>query len=399
MAYILYTFAQIFLCIVYLMIPGGICLVLYDYIAGPASAPVAVVGIVISAVGFLLRGTAKNLRIRYRQDVEYDEFGRSKKKTYDRMSRKERELIDFQKTADMERILPSTEMKKITKKGSADPDADMNALIGLEPVKQKMREMVARMEFETGGAEQARKKRKKAEKKNRSGESGGNSMSGRHMVFYGNPGTGKTTCARIITGFLYRYGYIAENKVVEVDGNFLKAGGESTDTKTKLVVRQAFGGVLFVDEAYALMYSSDGSGEAAIATLIKEMEDNRDRFILILAGYTDEMHMLLETNPGFSSRVKEYLEFPDYSDQEMREIFEKMAEKEGFTVSSDVWPVYDERIAKERRTSSFGNARTARNVLSETLDRHSLNYVDGKIPNDMRNVICREDVSAKLKKK
>lgn len=360
---------------------------------------VTVIGLIMSIIGLIMRNPAKDLRIKYRQNVEYDEFGRSKKKTYDRMSRKEREIIDFQKTADMEMILPATEIKKITKKGAEDPQAEMDRLVGLEPVKQKMREMVARMEFETGSAENARKKRKKTEKENRKGRQKSNSMSGRHMVFCGSPGTGKTTVARIITGFLYSYGYIAENKVIEVDGNFLKAGPDATDTKTKMIVHQAYGGVLFIDEAYALMYSSDGSGATAIATLIKEMEDNRDRFILILAGYTNEMNALLDANPGFSSRIKEYLYFPDYNAQEMRDIFRVMAKSEGYDIDEGVWAPYDTRIEKERRLRSFGNARTARNVLGETIDRHSLNYVNGIVPKDRKYVLCREDVSEKIAKR
>ena len=98
--------------------------------------------------------------------------------------------------------------------------------------------------------------------------------------------THNTTIARIMAGFLYKYGYIKENKCIEIDGNFLKAGTESA-LKTELVIRAAYGGVLFIDEAYALMESGDGSGEQVIATLIKQMEDNRDKFILIIAGYTN----------------------------------------------------------------------------------------------------------------
>lgn len=224
-----------------------------------------------------------------------------------------------------------------------------------------------------------------------------NSMSGRHMVFYGSPGTGKTTVARILTGFLYEYGYIKENKCVEVDGNFLKAGGD-TALKTELVIRQSYGGVLFIDEAYSLMDAADGSGQDAVAAIIKQMEDNRDRFILIMAGYTNEMKFLLEANPGFESRIKEYLDFPDYDDEEMREIFSLMAKQQGFSVQDDAFLAFDERIAKERMLKSFGNARTARNVLDETIDRHALNFVKHNIPADAKFSICMEDISRSLKR-
>lgn len=216
-------------------------------------------------------------------------------------------------------------------------------------------------------------------------------------MFYGSPGTGKTTVARIITGFLYQYGYIKENKCIEVDGNFLKAGSD-TATKTELVIRQAFGGVLFIDEAYALLESGDGSGEQAVATLIKRMEDSRDRFILILAGYTNEMKRLLEANPGFESRIKEYLVFPDYDDMEMRQIFAHMANEQNFVVKDEAYEAFDERVLKERKLKSFGNGRTARNILDETIDRHALNFMDGRISSEDKYKICEPDISRTVKR-
>lgn len=336
---------------------------------------------VISAVaGLCLNKPMQMLRVKYRNDVEYDEFGRSKSKgKYEYLSKKERDQIDLQKTLDMERIMNSSAIKKITKPGSRTPQQDMDQMIGLLPVKHKMKEMVARMEFD-------KQKKKKGE----------NSMSGRHMVFYGSPGTGKTTVARILTGFLYQYGYIKQNKCIEVDGNFLKAGAD-TATKTELVIREAFGGVLFIDEAYALMDSGDGTGEEAIATLIKQMEDNRDRFILILAGYTNEMQRLLAQNPGFASRIKEYLDFPDYNTEEMHDIFRMMAKEQGFDVREDALVAFDARISKERQTKAFGNGRTARNILDEAIDKHALNFVEGVLSKEDRYVLCRSDISPNLK--
>ena len=332
-------------------------------------------------MGLFLNKPMQQLRVRYRNDVEYDEFGRSKRKgKYEYLSKKERDQIDLQKTLDMERIMSSSALKKITKPGSVAPQKDMEQLIGLQDVKTKMKEMVARMEFD-------KNKKKKGE----------NSMSGRHMIFYGSPGTGKTTVARILTGFLYQYGYIKQNKCIEVDGNFLKAGAD-TATKTELVIREAFGGVLFIDEAYALMDSGDGAGDEAIATLIKQMEDHRDKFILILAGYTNEMQRLLAQNPGFASRIKEYLDFPDYNQQEMRNIFKLMAEEQGFSVQDETWTVFDARINKERQINAFGNGRTARNILDESLDKHALNFVEGILTQDKRYVLCPQDINPDVKR-
>lgn len=355
---------------------------LWKYQAVPAMLP----GLGVCMIGFLLKNPVREMRIAARRSAEYDEFGLSKTKgRYEYLSKAERDQIDLQKTADMERVLNTSAMKKMTKSGSLQPDKDMQELIGLQPVKDKMEEMVARMQFE----KMTNKGKKKKEKSN--------SMSGRHMVFYGSPGTGKTTVARILTGFLYEYGYIKENKCVEVDGNFLKAGGD-TALKTELVIRQSYGGVLFIDEAYSLMDAADGSGQDAVAAIIKQMEDNRDRFILIMAGYTNEMKFLLEANPGFESRIKEYLDFPDYDDEEMREIFSLMAKQQGFSVQDDAFLAFDERIAKERMLKSFGNARTARNVLDETIDRHALNFVKHNIPADAKFSICMEDISRSLKR-
>lgn len=318
-------------------------------------------------------------------DNEYDEFGNSKKHKFENLTRAQREEMDLQKTAQMESLLSSSAVKKIVHKGSTNPEKDLNSLIGLQSVKTKISEMAARMKFE-----------KESSKKENFSQYG---MNGRHFVFYGSAGTGKTTVARIITGFLYKYGYIRENKCVEVDGSFLKAA-EMTDVKTKLVLQRAYGGVLFIDEAYALM--NGNYGDTAIATLIKEMEDNRDKFTVILAGYKNDMKNLLERNEGFKSRVKEYLEFPDYNIEEMKQIFVAMAHEQGFVVSADALSNFEIRCAKEIKLSSFGNGRTVRNILDETIDRHAVNFGKGllgdinKKNEDNKFVLCGVDVSTSV---
>lgn len=368
-----------------IIVAGGIVVILFG------SKTSLIIGGIMAVTGLMLAKPLQALRIKYRQDVEYDEFGLSKTKgKYEYLSKAERDQIDLQKTADMERVMNSSAMKKMTKKGSENPQEDMKKLIGLVPVKEKMEEMVARMQFES----MENKGNKKKKKKN---ETSGNSMSGRHMIFYGAPGTGKTTVARILTGFLYQYGYIKENKCVEVDGNFLKAGGD-TALKTELVIRQAFGGVLFIDEAYSIMDAADGSGKEAVSTLIKQMEDNRDKFILIMAGYTNEMKRLLQANPGFESRIKEYLDFPNYNEEEMKQIFKLMAGQQGFGINESAYDAFDERMSKERKLVSFGNARTVRNVLDEIIDKHAFNFVKGVIPQMSKYMICEEDISRELKR-
>ena len=314
-------------------------------------------------------------RIKLRNIVDYDEFGVSKKYgKYERMSAKEKKVIDMQKMADMERILSSSQIKKLTHKGSDSPDKDMKKLIGLRNVKDKMNEMVARMEFERSS--------KKMQ------------ISSKHMAFLGSPGTGKTTVARIMTGFLYQNKYIKKNKCVEVDGNFLKSN-TSADTaiKTELIIREALGGVLFIDEAYALIEGSDGIGEQAVATLIKAMEDRKGEFVLILAGYTNEIKKLIQSNPGFESRIKDFMVFQDYNNEELKEIFVNMARDNNFIVNADALDKLEERFERERKLSSFGNGRTARNILDECIDKHAFNFKNKEIGIADKFRITEKDVN------
>ena len=339
------------------------------------------IGYILGGAGLLqylfLRIPLKKMLNKAVLDNEYDEFGRSKKKSFENLTRREREELDLQKAAQMEQLLSSSVIKKITKKGSDNPEKDLQDLIGLTDVKQKVTEMVARMKFEkdTGGV-----------KKSQYG------MNGRHFCFYGSAGTGKTTVARIIAGFLYENGYIKQNKVIEINGGFLKEG-EYSETKTKLVIQQAYGGVLFIDEAYSIVEGNENYGRAVVAELIKEMEDNRDKFTVILAGYKNDMKRLVDTNEGFKSRIKEYLEFPDYSVPEMEQIFESMAHSSGFVVSEGAMSRFSQRIANERQLDSFGNGRTVRNVLDECIDKHALNYGNEVIHKEEKFILCDCDVN------
>jgi stage V sporulation protein K len=259
-------------------------------------------------------------------------------------------------------------MKRITHKGETDPEAAMAKLIGLEEVKRSMHEMAARMAYDMGDKKGRKKKHNKPT----------NSM---HMIFMGPPGTGKTTAARIMAGFLYKNGYIRKNQCVEVDGNFLNgmSPGESSK-KTEMLITKSLGGVLFIDEAYALLQKNgSGYGQEAIATIVKAMEDQKDDIVFILAGYDKEMRELINSNPGIESRIKKYLWFGDYSVNNLQDIFRAMAGEHNFCVSAEMMEAFGERMRQEMNQPNFGNARTARNFLDQAIDMHATNLMDGKL--------------------
>ena len=215
-----------------------------------------------------------------------------------------------------------------------------------------------------------------------------------HMVFLGNPGTGKTTVARLIGDILYDLKYIRLNKLIEVSSKDLVAEyvGQ-TAVKTMNVVEKAMGGILFIDEAYALA-DKDGdnsfNGEA-IATLIKAMEDYRDDLIVIFAGYTKEMQDFLDSNSGIVSRIGYTLEFDDYTNEELIEIFKGMVKKAGFILNDDCIPEVERLINESRGMKNFGNARFIRNVFERTVINHATNTKNNK-RKDILKTITKKDI-------
>ena len=215
------------------------------------------------------------------------------------------------------------------------------------------------------------------------------------MVFLGNPGTGKTTVARMICNILYDLKYIKQNKLIEVTTKDLVGQyvGQ-TAPKTMDVVEKAMGGVLFIDEAYALK-DKDGqntyNGEA-IATLIKAMEDHRDDLVVIFAGYTKEMQDFLDSNSGIMSRIGYTLEFDDYTNEELKQIFELMVKKAGFELEEDALDELENIINDHRNDKNFGNARFIRNVFEKTVLKHANNTKNIKKKNVLKK-ITKEDIS------
>lgn len=204
-----------------------------------------------------------------------------------------------------------------------------------------------------------------------------------HMCFYGNPGTGKTEVARIISGLLYEAGVLPEAKLVETDASGLigKYVGE-TAPKTQAKVNDAMGGVLFIDEAYALTETSgadsvsSGYGDEAIAVLLKEMEDKRGKFCVILAGYKEQMQKLLSSNPGFSSRIQFSLDFPDYSREELMQLADLFLSKKQYEITSDALDKLIDIVDFFRQQDDFANARTLRNILDQVIMNQNLRAED-----------------------
>ena len=215
-----------------------------------------------------------------------------------------------------------------------------------------------------------------------------------HMVFLGNPGTGKTTIARLIANILYELGIVKENKLVEVGVKDLVAEyvGQ-TAPKTSLVIEKSLNGVLFIDEAYALAAKNDNSyNSEAIATLIQAMENYRDKLVVIFAGYTKEMQEFLDSNSGIVSRIGYTLNFPDYTTDELTLIFLGMAKKAGFIVRDDAIDYLKEIIEKYRDMKNFGNARFIRNIYEKTIIKHASRVKDKKQIKTLKT-ITKDDIN------
>ena len=189
-----------------------------------------------------------------------------------------------------------------------------------------------------------------------------------HMCFTGNPGTGKTSIARAI-GKIFE-----EENILSGSGDFVEIHGRDlvdkyvgwTAQKVHKTVEKAIGGVLFIDEAYSLVADRRGSFEdEAIATLIKEMEDHRNEICIILAGYTEEMKNLLKLNPGFESRIQFTINFPDYNEVELLEIFNGLCKKEKYRLTNNCKEILSDNFKKAKNEENFGNGRYVRNLFEK----------------------------------
>ena len=253
-----------------------------------------------------------------------------------------------------------------------DPYKELDELIGLEDVKEEVRSLANFVKVQKMRQDKGLKTPKMSY----------------HLVFTGSPGTGKTTVARIVARIYKDLGILKQGHTVETDRSGLVAEymGQ-TAIKTNALVDSALNGVLFIDEAYALAPYTNHSGDygqEAISTLLKRMEDDRDSLVVIIAGYPKEMQHFIDSNPGLKSRFNRYINFPDYTAEELYRIFLMYTKKNEYTLNQEAGVYLRERLEDvvAHKSRNFGNARYVRNVFEKSIQRQANRISRMKSPND-----------------
>jgi AAA+ superfamily predicted ATPase len=264
-------------------------------------------------------------------------------------------------------------------KQSLNPYEELEGLIGLNNVKQEIKTLTNLVKVQQARKDEGLK----------------NSTLSYHLVFTGNPGTGKTTIARIIASIYKDLKILKKGHLVETDRSGLVAEylGQ-TAVKTNAVIDTALDGVLFIDEAYSLTDENDSYGKEAVATLLKRMEDDRDRLVVILAGYTENMTHFIMTNPGLESRFNKYIEFTDYNAEELFQIFMRLAHKYDYLVDEEAQPIIKDLINIEidSKDKQFGNARFVRNLFENILANQANRLANNNtLSSESLRTIVKED--------
>ncbi len=246
--------------------------------------------------------------------------------------------------------------------------AELDELIGLDHVKEEIRRLTSLLRIQ----------------KIRTARDLPTVETSHHLVFTGNPGTGKTTVARLLSQIFRTLDIVTRGHLVETDRSQLVAGyvGQ-TAARTRAVLESALGGTLLIDEAYALARGGENDfGLEAIDTLVKFMEDHRDDLAVVAAGYPDEMRKLIEANPGLESRFTRTIDFPDYTNDELVAIFDSMSSKKRYDLDADARRALTELVAAEPRTRGFGNARFVRNVFEQAVSLQAMRLAAVEQPTD-----------------
>lgn len=255
---------------------------------------------------------------------------------------------------------------------------EFNALVGLESVKEKVSDLIAYQKVQ-----KLRRENNLFSYKNTL-----------HLAFTGNPGTGKTTVARIIGRIYKQIGLLSKGHFVEVSRTDLIAGYQGqTALKVKKVIEKAKGGVLFIDEAYSITENdhADSYGRECLTELTKALEDYRDDLVVIVAGYTEPMKKFFESNPGLKSRFNTFIEFEDYSAYELEEILENMCSLNDYELSDDARKLLQEYFIKkvETKEDNFANGRMVRNLFDDLVMNHARRVIKLDAPNksDLRTIL------------